>query len=136
MGKVQYDFRLGINQDRIVYKNDKWDWKSTMYYLLYMLFTWAYLVGWFCAFEYSYINHQRIAFWVYIGCWLAFIGVFISFAIINLAKAHQKKKKKQAKARMIQEELKRKEEEENRLREEMKRPQRHLSSEANVLVEH
>lgn len=136
MRKVDYDFRLGTNQDRIVYKNTRWDWQSALYYFLYMMFTWLYIAGFFCIFEYSYVNHQRIAFWVYIGCWLAFIIIFISFAIYNLAKNARKRREKQAKIRMQQEDLRRKEEEDNRQREEMRQPKRHMTSEGAALVNH
>ena len=136
MGKIEYDFRLGSNQDRIVYRNDKWNWRSLIYYILYMLFAWLYAVGWFAIFEYSYINHQRIAFWTYIGCWLIFMAIFISFAIKNLVKAEYKRKQKIAKIRMIEDELRRREEEENRQREEMRNPQRRMTSEAAALFNH
>jgi type VI protein secretion system component VasK len=97
MGKVIYDFREGLDQEKIVYKKTGWDCLSLIYYLGYMLFTWAFAAAWFALFQYSYINHEPIAFWVYIACWLVFMIVLIYILGRNLYKDHKLNSEKEKK---------------------------------------
>jgi hypothetical protein len=95
MGKIIYDFREGLDQEKIIYKKTGWDCLSFVYYLGYMLFTWAFAAGWFALFQYSYINHEPVAFWVYIACWLVFMIVLILILGRNLYKDYKLKSKKE-----------------------------------------
>jgi predicted membrane protein len=97
MGKVMYDFREGMEKEKIVYKDTGVDCRSFMYYVGYLLFTWVYMAGWFALFLYAYIYHESIAFWVYIACWLAFTIFLIVILSWNLRYFHQLKKKKKQK---------------------------------------
>src|SRR5690349_13581011 len=97
MGRVEYDFREGLDAEKIVYKNTSWDWRAAMYYLGYLLLTWAWAAGWFALFHYAYIYNEQTAFWTYIGIWLAFIGVLLFIIIRNLVVHSNNKKHKQEK---------------------------------------
>lgn len=92
MGKILYDFREGLDQEKIVYRNTDCDCKSVVYYLLYLMFAWSWVVVWFALFHYAYIYHEPIAFWVYIGVWLTFIIGLSSIIIYNLVNHSIKKK--------------------------------------------
>ena len=94
MGKIVYDFREGLDKEKIVYKNETWNVKYRFYYILYMLATWIFTAAWFGLFQYSYINHEATAFWVYIGCWLAFMVVLLGIISYNLCVYYSNKNRK------------------------------------------
>lgn len=116
MGKTIYDFREGLEQDKIVYKNDRCDCKSCVYYTGYLLFTWGLAVGWFAIFQVAYIFHEPIAFWVYIGFWLAFIVSFLIVATVNLCRHYSARAKRRIIKRAIEKKKKDDEEEERNTR--------------------
>ena len=122
MVKVVYDFREGLDREKIIYKDTSCDCRSCMYYILYLLFTWIYCGGFFALFHYSYINYEPTAFWVYTAIWFAFIVFLLTIIIYNLI--HQRAKKKTRKAeeklihdRILEEEIKKKQEIERVLKE-------------------
>jgi hypothetical protein len=94
MGRIVYDFREGLDQEKIVYKNTSWNLKHGFYYILYMLATWGWAAGWFALFQYAYINNEPIAFWVYIGCWLLFMVIMCSIIFTNLFRHYAAKERK------------------------------------------
>jgi type VI protein secretion system component VasK len=117
MGKVEYDFREGLDQEKIVYKKESFDCKSCFYYFLCLMVCWIYTAGWFALFHYAYINHEPIAFWVYIGCWLAFALSLLTIIIVNLSKHYHRKNLKKAELAREMERRRIFEEEEKRNRE-------------------
>jgi len=92
MGKVIYDFREGLDQEKIIYKNTSCDCASFMKFVGFVLLSWGWTVGWFALFQYSYIFHAKTAFWVYVIVWLVVILLFITWVTYFLC-AHSKKKK-------------------------------------------
>lgn len=115
MGKVEYDFREGLDQEKLIYKNKSWDWRSFLGYIGYLLFTWTVMAAFFALFFYAYIYHPDTAFWVYIGVWLAFAVALLTVIITNLALHYKAKKDKKERRHMEEErktELERKEREE------------------------
>lgn len=84
MGKVVYDFREPIESEKRVYKKEGVNWKEAFYYLGFLLLTWGYTVGFFALFQYAYIIHEPVAFWVYCGIWLAFTIALLIIIIINI----------------------------------------------------
>jgi hypothetical protein len=97
MGKLEFDFREGLDKDHIVYKKKGFDCKHCIYYLMYLLFTWGYTVAFFALFQYAYTNHELVAFPIYIALWLLFIVALTTIAIINLVKYQRNKVIKKAK---------------------------------------
>ncbi len=124
MVKAVYDFREGLEKDKIVYKNDKWDWKGCFYYLLYLFATWGWAVAWFAVFQTAYIFNEKTAFWIYIGLWFAFIITIITIYMVNLIRFY---KKKSDKKKRLEEEVERK-----RLAEEEERKQRYRGANDDI----
>ena len=92
MVKVIYDFREGMEREAMVYKK-KPNVTHGFYYFFYLLLTWGWTVAWFSLFQYAYLNHESIAFWVYIAFWLAFAISIIVVGAINIVKYKDRKKK-------------------------------------------
>jgi hypothetical protein len=97
MGKLEFDFREGLDKDHIVYKRKGFSWKHCVYYLSYLLFTWGYAVAFFALFQFVYTNFEPVAFPIYIALWLAFVIALIIVAVINLIHSNQAKRIKVAK---------------------------------------
>jgi magnesium-transporting ATPase (P-type) len=91
MTKVIYDFREGLEREKIVYKKKKRNSVHDCYYVLYLLGTWAWTVAWFSLFLYAYTQHEFTAFWIYIAFWLAFVISFIIIAVLNIVNSRKKK---------------------------------------------
>ncbi len=109
MGRIEYDFRDGLDKDHLIYKKKGNDCKFCCYYLLYLLATYINCALWYALFHYAYINHEPIAFWVYVGCWLFWVLTIVVVAIINLCIHHSHKKKlREEKQRRLDEEKARK----------------------------
>ncbi len=85
MGKTIYDFREGLEKDKIIYKKTSFSCKYAIYYILYLLLTWAWMAGWYALFHIAYTYNEITAFWTYIGFWLFFNIILIGFIIRNLA---------------------------------------------------
>ena len=102
-----YDFRDGILLEKVVYKDDSCNFGYVLLYLLCLLLTWMWGVGWFSLFFYSYIFHEKPTFIAFIIIW----GVFaISIAVIgflNIKKSEneklRKKKEKEDRERQMKE---------------------------------
>jgi hypothetical protein len=129
MGKIVYDFREGLDQEKIVYKNTSMDCKAIFGYAGYLILTWIWAIGWFALFQYAYINHEPVAFWVYCGIWLAFVAALLSVITYNLVVYYNKKDMKIKKR--LEEEAKKAEKDKHE-REEMKK--RALEKQANDYV--
>ena len=92
-----YDFRDGILLEKVVYKDDSCNFGYVLLYLLCILLTWMWGVGWFALFFYSYIFHEKIAFIVFIAIWgvFAITVVVIGFLTIKKSKNEKLRKKKE-----------------------------------------
>ena len=90
----RFDFREGMLLEKVVYKDTSIDCASRFKYIGYLLLTWAWGVAWFSLFFYLYIFHERVAFWIFIGCWIAFALTFIINSIVTLQRAKSRKLKK------------------------------------------
>jgi hypothetical protein len=104
MGKVEYDFREGLEKEKIVYKNNRWNYDEFFLYLLVVLVAWSWAAGWFALFFYAYIYNEPIAFWVFIACWLAFVAALITVSVVNLCRHYAEKKRKEADKKRLQRE--------------------------------
>ena len=91
----RFDFREGMLLEKVVYKDTSLDCASRFKYIGYLLLTWAWGVAWFSLFFYLYIFHERVAFWIFVGCWIAFALTFIINSIVTLQRAKSRKLKKQ-----------------------------------------
>jgi type VI protein secretion system component VasK len=118
MGKIVYDFREGLDQEKIVYKSSGWDWSAICGYGGYLILTWIWACGFFALFQYAYINHEPVAFWVYIGIWLAFVALLLTVIIYNLGTYYSNKALKK---KLREEEELKKADKDRREREEMKK---------------
>jgi hypothetical protein len=94
MSKLEFDFRMGLNKDHIVYKHKGINWQHCIYYFGYLTFTWGYVVACFALFQYVYINYEPIAFPLYIVLWLVFVLTIVGIAIANLRRYNQAKMNK------------------------------------------
>jgi hypothetical protein len=99
---AKYDFREGLEKEKIIYVNKFWDWRSFLSYIGYMLFTWGFVVGWFILFQYAFINHPLISVWVYGFCWLTFIIITVTILISNLVKHRNAKMRKKREAQRLE----------------------------------
>ena len=91
----RFDFREGMLLEKVVYKDTSLDCASRFKYIGYLLLTWAWGVAWFSLFFYRYIFHERVAFWIFVGCWIVFALTFIINSIVTLQRAKSRKLKKQ-----------------------------------------
>jgi amino acid permease len=131
MKKTEFDFRLGIDQDKIVYKKDSFDWRNKVYFLIAVLVCWTFTAAWFALFQYANMNHYSTAFWIYIGVWLAFAIHLIIIITRNLGVHHMKKAEKIRK-RKQEEEKRRQEMEKDKLSRMQKMNQSHSQGERLV----
>jgi hypothetical protein len=99
---AKFDFRQGLEQEKIVYKNENWDWRSFLKYIGYLLFTWAMVVAWFALFQFAFINHPVISVWVYGFCWLVFVLITASIIIANLIKHKREKNRRKREAEKVE----------------------------------
>jgi amino acid permease len=133
MGKVVYDFREGLDLEKIVYKNDGINWKECIYYTLCIIGCWVYTAGWFALFHYAYINSEPTAFWIYVGIWLGF-AIFLVIVIgYNLGAHYHRKAIKKIEQEKENERKRLQEEEEKRNRE--ARHHKHDHHEREEMVE-
>lgn len=99
---AKYDFRQGLEKEKIIYKNKYWDWRSFLKYIGYLLFTWSIVVSFFALFQFAFIYHPSISVWVYGFCWLTFVLITITIIIINLIKHRREKNKRKREAQKIE----------------------------------
>jgi len=92
MGKIVYDYREGLEPEKIIFKENKHKCKEFTFWLLYLLLAWTYACGWYALFHWAYINHADTAFWVLLISWIVFIIIFVINSIVNL-KRHSNNKK-------------------------------------------
>jgi hypothetical protein len=119
---IKFDFREGIDIDKIVYKNTRTRWEHAIYYFLCMLFTWLYAFGFLWLNFYLYANYEDVVKWIFIGVWVAVVLSIIIRGGIILAGYYSRKwdkeRKKKEEENRMKEELKRKAEESKRLQQE------------------
>lgn len=94
MGKIEYDFREGLEKDKIIYINDKRDWGGLFFYFCYILFAWSWAIANFSLWYYAYIYHEPTAFWIFVGIWLGFIVFLITVSLVNIHRYNRKKEMK------------------------------------------
>ena len=93
----QYDFREGILLEKVVYKDDSFDIKSRILYILCILLTWCWGLAWFSLFFWAYIFHEQVAFWVFIIVWLIHFIIVVVVGALTLMSARNKKLEKKRK---------------------------------------
>lgn len=99
MAKEEYDFRDGIDKTKIVYRDTKLCKPlEVLGYLAWLLLTWGWAAGWFALYFWAWIyKNPVVAFWVFIGCWFAFMIFFLTIAIRNLCKFYEQERIKRDK---------------------------------------
>lgn len=91
MGKIEYDFRDGIDGNKKVYYDKRWfKWKELLAYIGLMLLTWAYSSGWFALFLYGWLTDRWVALWVFVGVWFGFLAIMLGFFIVPNTIKHYK----------------------------------------------
>ncbi len=119
---IKFDFREGIDIDKIVYKNTRTRWEHAIYYFLCMLLTWVYAFGFLWLNFYLYANYENVVKWVFIGVWIAVVLSIVIRGGIILAEYYSKKWEKETmkleEENKKKEELKRKADESKRLQQE------------------
>ena len=108
----QYDFREGILLEKVVYKDDSFDIKSRILYIICILLTWCWGLAWFSLFFWAYIFHEQVAFWVFIIVWLIHFIIVVAVGAHTLISARNKKIEKKRKKEEF--EIQQKQIEENR----------------------
>ncbi len=84
MGKIIYDFREGLEPEKLIFKENTHRCKESIYWLLYLLLCWTYACGWYALFHWSYINYEDTAVWVIGITWCVFVFGFLINAFVNL----------------------------------------------------
>ena len=71
MGKEEnkFDFREGLDKDKIIYKNTRLKWEDAIFYGLCAIITWGYGFGFLALNFYLYSNYEETVKWVYVGIW-------------------------------------------------------------------
>ena len=107
MSEPLYDFRDGILLEKVVYKDDSCNFGYVLLYLLCLLLTWMWGVGWFSLFFYSYIFHEKPTFIAFIVIWGVFAISIAVIAFLNIKKSEneklRKKKEKEDRERQMKE---------------------------------
>jgi hypothetical protein len=88
MGKLEYDFREGLDGTKRVYHDDRWcNCVEFWGYIGYLLATWCWMAGWFALFLHAWLEDRVVTFWVFVGVWFGFLIFLIGgFMIPNLCK--------------------------------------------------
>ena len=102
MGKIIYDFREGLDKEKIIYRNTSCDWASFWKWIGTVLLVWIWMAAWFAIFQYAYINHAKTVFWTNTMIWLVFMFCFIARCIYVLIR-HYSRKNKLKKEKMLKE---------------------------------
>ena len=93
----QYDFREGILLEKVVYKDESFDIKSRILYIICILLTWCWGLAWLSLFFWLYTNYEQITFWVFIIIWLIHFAIVVIIGAHTLISARNKKREKKAK---------------------------------------
>ena len=104
MGKIIYDFREGLDKEKIIYRNTSCDWASFFKWIGSVLLVWIWMAGWFAVFQYSYINHAKTAFWVYCIIWLTFMICLVSWLAFRVIRHYRRKSKLKKEKELLQKE--------------------------------
>jgi len=105
MGKIVYDFRDGLEPEKLIFKENTHKCKESTYWILYLLLDWIYACGWYALFHWAYINYEDISFWVLGISWIVFVLAFIINSIINLKINSNAKKERKLKELEEQEKM-------------------------------
>lgn len=108
MGKLEYDFREGLDGTKRVYHDDRWCNCTEFWgYIGYLIATWCWMAGWFALFLHAWLEDRVVTFWVFIGVWFGFLIFLIGgFMIPNLCryyKARDERRKVKEAARLAKE---------------------------------
>ena len=90
----KYDFREGINLDKIVYKETTIRWENAIYYTLLMFSTWLYAFGFLCLNFFLISNYEPVVRWIFLGQWLVWIFSIIIIGGYNLMNHYKLKDEK------------------------------------------
>jgi hypothetical protein len=93
MGKIEYDFREGLDGTKRVYHDDRWcNCVEFWGYIGYLLATWIWMAGWFALFLHAWLEDRVVTFWVFVGVWFGFLIFLIGgFMIPNLCKYYKER---------------------------------------------
>jgi len=93
MGKIIYDFREGIDKEKIIYRNTSCDWASFFKWTGSVLLAYIWTCAWFALFNYAYINHAKTVFWTNTMIWIAFVIFFIARCVYVYIRHYNRKNK-------------------------------------------
>jgi hypothetical protein len=99
---AKYDFREGLEKEKIIYVNTNWDWRSFLSYIGYLLFTWGLVIAWFSLFQFPFIYHPVISVWVYGFCWLTFVIITAAIIVTNLINHYNEKRRRKREAQKVE----------------------------------
>ena len=91
----KFDFREGLDADKIVYKDTRTKWESAIYYCLLMIFTWGYGFGFLALNFYLYSTYENIMKWIFIGIWGFVVLTIVIKGGIGICAKNSAKKTKQ-----------------------------------------
>lgn len=96
MGKVEYDFREGLDGSKRVYYDERYCNCSEFWgYIGYLAATWIWAAGWFALFLHAWLTDRKATFWAFIGIWFAFLIFLIGgFILPNLFRYYKQKAEK------------------------------------------
>ena len=99
MGKIEYDFREGLDGTKRVY-SDKRSCNCGEFwaYAGWLIGTWIYAAGFFALFLWAWLKDRYITFWVFVGVWFSFMFFLIfGFFLPNLLKFYADERKTEKK---------------------------------------
>ena len=56
MGKIIYDFREGLEKEKLIFKENTHKCRDFSFCTLYLLFDWIYACSWYALFHWFYIK--------------------------------------------------------------------------------
>ena len=92
---AKFDFREGLEADKIIYKNTRTRWEHAFYYFLCIIFTWCYAWGFLWLNYYLYSNYEPTVKWIFIGVWLFVVLTIAIRGAVILIGYYSKKREKQ-----------------------------------------
>ena len=107
--KVQYDFRLGLDLEKIVYRDKRQiNCKEVTIYIIIMVLYWALVIAYYSLWHHFYLEEINTTFYILISLTGTLFIIWLVFAVLNFkayaARKEQRKFQKEEAKRLEEEE--------------------------------
>jgi len=109
---IQYDFRLGLDLDKIIYRDRRvCNCREITIYIVILIAYWILVCGYYALWHHFYLGYMQISFWVLVSCTGALVIIWFSTTLKSYMEYKARKEEKERKrleAKQEEEEVKEK----------------------------